>query len=80
MTRLTPQPLVIFTTKVDTGAFQDLKIPMTYLFCKDDKPPAPYMDMDGSLRGADLVQINGGHETLWTNPDYLAESLIRIAG
>lgn len=80
MARLVPQPLVIFTTKVNTRPFQDLKIPMTYLFCKDDKTPAPYMDMANSLPGADLVQIDGGHETLWTNPEYLAESLIRIAG
>jgi pimeloyl-ACP methyl ester carboxylesterase len=79
MGRLTPQPLVIFTTKVDTGPFQDLNIPMTYLFCKDDKTPAPYMDMAHSLPGADLVQLDGGHETLWTNPSYLAENLIRIA-
>ncbi len=80
MKRLTPQPLVIFTTKVHTEPFQKLNIPMTYLFCKEDKTPAPYMDMARSLPDADLVQINGGHETLWTHPGYLAENLIRIAG
>lgn len=80
MKKLQPQPLVIFTTKVSTGAFQRLDIPMTYLFCRDDKTPAPYLEMAGSLPGADIVQVDGGHETLWTNPEVITESLVRIAG
>ena len=80
MDRLLPQPLVIFTTKVNTQPFQELNLPMTYLFCKDDQTPAPYRDMAHSLPGVDLVEINGGHETLWTNPAHLAETLSRIAG
>jgi pimeloyl-ACP methyl ester carboxylesterase len=80
MARLLPQPLVIFTTKVNTLPFQELDLPMTYLFCKDDQTPAPYGEMASSLPGADVVEIDGGHETLWTHPEYLAQALSRIAG
>lgn len=76
--RLSPQPLVIFTTKVNTEPFEKLSIPKTYLFCKDDQTPAPYMEMAKALSGSNLVQIDGGHETLWTNPAYLAENLVSI--
>ncbi len=80
--RLTPQPLALFTTKVRTEAFNKLTIPKTVLFCKDDVslPPGAFLGMAQNLGKFDLFDIPGGHETLFTNPDVIAQELIRIAG
>jgi pimeloyl-ACP methyl ester carboxylesterase len=80
--RLTPQPLVLFTTKVDTKPFGKLTIPRAVLFCKDDAslPPGAYLGMAQSLGKFDLIEIQGGHETLFTNPEAIARELIKAAG
>ena len=79
--RLVPQPLVLFTTKVDTKAFSQLSIPRTVLLCKNDSvlPAEAYLNMAQNLGKFDLVEIEGGHETLFTRPEVMAQSLIRAA-
>jgi pimeloyl-ACP methyl ester carboxylesterase len=79
--RLTPQPLPLFTTKVSAEAFNRLTIPRTVLFCKDDAslPPGAFLGMAQNLGKFDLVEIPGGHETLFTKPEVVAQELIRIA-
>jgi len=78
--RLTPQPLALFTTKVSTGAFNRLTIPRTVLFCKDDVslPHGAYLGMAQTLGKFDLIEIPGGHETLFTKPEAVVQELIRI--
>ncbi|HUL21157.1 MAG TPA: alpha/beta fold hydrolase [Thermodesulfobacteriota bacterium] len=80
--RLTPQLLALFTTKVSTAAFSKLTMPRTVLFCKDDAslPPGAFLGMAQSLGKFDLIEIPGGHETLFTKPQAVARELIRIAG
>ncbi len=80
--RLIPQPLALFTTKVSTGAFNKLTIPRTVLFCKEDAslPPGAFLGMAQGLGKFDLIEIPGGHETLFTRPQAVAQELIRIAG
>jgi pimeloyl-ACP methyl ester carboxylesterase len=80
--RLVPQPLVLFTTKVDTKAFNPLNIPRTVLLCKDDSvlPAEAYLSMARTLGTFDLIEIEGGHETLWTKPDVVAKGLVKAAG
>ena len=77
--RLVPQPLALFTTKIDAKPFQSLKAPRTVLFCKDDisLPPGAYLGMAQGLGEFDLVEIDGGHETLFTRPKAVAEALIK---
>jgi pimeloyl-ACP methyl ester carboxylesterase len=79
--KLTPQPLTLFTTKVDTSAFDRLDIPKAVVFCKDDVslPPGAYLKMAESLGRFDLIELEGGHEALITNPDRIAEGLLRLA-
>jgi pimeloyl-ACP methyl ester carboxylesterase len=79
--RLTPQPLCLFTTKVHTGAFQKLTIPRTVLLCKHDRvlPAEVYLEMARNLGAFELVEIDGGHETLFINPEAFAEALIKAA-
>jgi pimeloyl-ACP methyl ester carboxylesterase len=80
--RLTPQPLALFMTKVDTGAFQNLPTPKAVVFCKDDAslPPGAYVGMAQGLGPHRFVEIEGGHETLFTNPAVVAKSLLEVAG
>jgi len=79
--RLTPQPLVLFTTKVDTKPFSKLTVPRAVVFCRDDAslPPGAYLGMAQSLGKFDLIEIQGGHETLFTNPEAVAKELIKAA-
>jgi pimeloyl-ACP methyl ester carboxylesterase len=78
---LVPQPLALFTTKVSTKAFDKLNISKTVLFCKDDGslPEGAYMGMAQNLGKFDLLEIEGGHETLFTRPDIVAQGLIKAS-
>ncbi len=79
---LSPQPLALFTTKVATAAFNQLTIPKTVLFCKEDVslPPGAYLGMAQSLGPFNLIEIAGGHETLFTKPEIVARGLIQAVG
>lgn len=76
--RLVPQPLALFTTKVSTAAFQKLDIPKTVLFCKEDAslPPGGYLGMARNLDQFDLIELEGGHETLFVHPEVVAGGLM----
>lgn len=79
--RLVPQPLALFTTKVSTKAFAELNISKTVLFCRDDTslPEGAYMGMAQNLGQYDLLEIEGGHETLFTRPEIVGQGLIKAA-
>ncbi len=75
--RLVPQPLAIFTTPVDTHNFDKLTIPKSVVFCKADAslPPGAYLNMAQVLGEHKLFEVEGGHETFFTNPGVVAEAL-----
>ena len=77
--RLVPQPMAIFTTPVSTGDFEALAIPKSVLFCKDDAslPPGAYLGMAQELGDYDVVELDGGHETLFINPAAVADGLLK---
>jgi len=80
--RLTPQPLTLFTTKVNTTPFDQLAMPRAVVFCKGDAslPPGAYLGMAQSLGEFDLIEIEGSHEALFTQPEMVAQGLIKAAG
>ena len=82
LARLTPQPLALFTTKVDTAPFDQMTIPRAVVFCKADAslPPGAFLGMAQSLGKFDLVEIEGSHEALFTQPEVVAQGLIKVAG
>ena len=82
LSRLTPQPLALFTTKVSTASFVQLTIPRAVVFCKGDAslPPGAFLGMAQSLGKFDLIEIDGGHEALFTQPEVVAQGLIKAAG
>lgn len=81
ISRLVPQPLALFTTPVDTKDFQNLRIPKSVLFCKDDAslPPGAYLEMAKELGEYNLVEVEGSHEALFTNPAVVARGLLKAA-
>jgi pimeloyl-ACP methyl ester carboxylesterase len=81
ISQLVPQPIALFTTPVSTADFEALSVPRSVLFCKDDAslPPGAYLGMARGLGDHFLVEVDGGHETLFTNPAAIAEGLLRAA-
>ena len=77
ISRLVPQPISLFTTPVETLDFEKLNIPKSVVFCKADAslPPGAYLGMAQGLGEHKLIEVEGGHETLFTNPDVVAEGL-----
>jgi pimeloyl-ACP methyl ester carboxylesterase len=82
ISRLVPQPISIFTTPVDTQAFANLTIPKSVVFCKQDAslPPGAFMGMAQQLRDYRLIEVDGGHETLFTNPGVVAKGILEATG
>lgn len=77
--RLVPQPLALFTTPVSSRAFNALTIPKSAVFCRDDAslPPGAYLGMAQGLGEFKLVELAGGHETLFTKPAAVAQGLLQ---
>ena len=78
ISRLVPQPIAIFTTPVSTQEFENLTIPRSVVFCKEDAslPPGAYLGMARGLGDYKLIEVKGSHEALYTNPVTVAGGLI----
>ena len=76
---LIPQPFALFTTSVATEAFGRLTIPKTVVFCKGDVslPPGAYLGMAQGLGEFNLIEVEGSHETLFTNPSVVAGGFLQ---
>ena len=79
LARLVPQPLALFTTPVSTKDFEGLTHPKSVVFCKDDGslPPGAYLGMAQGLGDFNLIEVEGGHEALFTRPEVIADALIK---
>ncbi len=79
LARLVPQPLALFTTPVSSKALNALAIPKSVVFCRDDAslPPGAYLGMAQGLGEFKLVELAGGHETLFTKPVVVAQGLLQ---
>ena len=79
MGQLVPQPLALFTTPVSTKDFEDLTLPISVVFCKDDVslPPGAYLGMAQELGDFNLIEVDGSHEALFTRPGIIADALIQ---
>jgi pimeloyl-ACP methyl ester carboxylesterase len=77
--RLVPQPIALFTTPVDTQDFQAVSIPKSVVFCKDDAslPPGAFIGMAQGLGEYSLIEVNGSHEALFTNPGAVAKGILQ---
>lgn len=79
-----PHPLATLTDPVELKTFPTLQIPRSYINCTDDiaMPPGPFAwtpRFPSRLGLCRLVQMPGGHEACFTNPELLAEKIIEAA-
>lgn len=79
ISRLVPQPIAIFTTPVATQDFEQLAIPKSVVFCKADVslPPGAYLGMAQGLGEYNLIEVEGGHEALFTHPGLVVDGLMK---
>ena len=79
--KLVPQPLALFTTPVATSDFSKLTIPKSVVFCKGDAslPPGAYLGMAQGLGQFNLIEVEGSHEALFTEPAVVAKGLMEAA-
>ena len=79
ISRLVPQPLALFTTPASTADFERLSVPKTVVFCRNDAslPPGAYLAMADGLGPHSLVELDGSHEALFTNPSAVAGALLK---
>jgi pimeloyl-ACP methyl ester carboxylesterase len=79
ISRLVPQPVALFTTPVNTMEFENMNVPKAVVFCKNDAslPPGAYLAMAKGLGPHTLVEIDGSHEALFTNPSVVAAGLLK---
>ncbi len=54
-------------------------VPKSVVFCKDDVslPPGAYLGMAQTLGEFDLIEVEGSHEALFTNPGVVAKGLLQ---
>lgn len=78
ISRLAPQPLTLFTTPVDARPFEALTVPKSVVFCNKDSslPPGAYEQMARGLGDHRFIEVDGGHETLFTQPGVMARALL----
>jgi pimeloyl-ACP methyl ester carboxylesterase len=79
-TLLSPEPYLPFTEKLDMKKFYQLDIPKSYLNCTEDTAlPTDYgwhPRMSSRLGFFRLVQMQGSHEVIFSNPSGLATKII----
>ena len=73
-----PKPLALFATPVSTKDFENLTLPISVVFCKDDvslPPGGGYPGMAQGLGDFRLIEVDGGHETPFIRPEVIADAL-----
>ena len=77
--RLSPEPNQVNLDRLDPKLFDSLQVPKSYIRCRHDKAmPAGYFhpQMSSRLGAFRLVEMDGGHEVMFTRPAELAEKII----
>ena len=82
--RLSPHPVRTISDKLELKIFPTLELPRSYVNCTEDiaLPPgelAWFPRFHQRLGLCRLIQMPGGHETMYTNPALLAEKLVEAA-
>lgn len=80
--KLSPEPFAPFTAKLDLARFYACEIPRSYINATEDiaLPPGEWgwhPRMSGRLGLYRLVQLAGSHEVMFTNPELLADAIVR---
>jgi pimeloyl-ACP methyl ester carboxylesterase len=79
---LSPEPNQVNVEKLDLKAFYALGVPKSYVFCRQDMtlPPGSFHPkMSARLQTYKLVEMDGGHEVMFTRPGEVADKLIEAS-
>ena len=81
LSRLVPQPFAYYTHKIATGPFAAMGKPRYLLLATGDNslPQAAWRGMAQALGKHKVVEIPGGHEVLYTDPEAVARGLVEVA-
>jgi pimeloyl-ACP methyl ester carboxylesterase len=77
--RLSPEPAQVNLDKLNLKRFYSLKIPKSFIHCRQDKAMPPgyfHPGMSSRLGAFKLVEMDGGHEVMFTRPAELADKII----
>ena len=81
--KLTPTPYHPYVQKVDLKKFYALELPMSYIFCKQDKALPDgwwHPKMSSRLKNHTYAEIDTCHEVMFSEPEACAEKIIQMAG
>jgi pimeloyl-ACP methyl ester carboxylesterase len=77
--RFSPEPYRPIFEPIALPAGHAFAMPAAYIWCRHDRtlPPGTFHPgQSGRLHRPKLIEVDGDHEALWTNPRALAEALL----
>ena len=80
--QLSLEPSQVNLDNINLQSFPSLAIPKSYIFCRQDKamPPGYFHPGMSSRAGTcKLLEMDGGHEVMFTRPAELAEKLVEAS-
>lgn len=78
---LVPEPMQPMFEPVPMSSFLALVVPSSYLLCRQDAVFGAdfWRSMAGRLPGCRMIEMDGGHEALYTRPDDLADTILEAS-
>jgi pimeloyl-ACP methyl ester carboxylesterase len=80
--RLSPEPNQVNVDRLDLRSFSSLAVPRSFIHCRQDKAlPSGYFHprMSSRLGAFKLIEMDGGHEVMFTRPAELADKIIEAS-
>ena len=80
--RLSPEPNQVNLDRLDLKSFSSLAISKSFIYCRQDKALPPgyfHPGMSSRLGAFKLIEMDGGHEVMFTRPAELAEKIIEAS-
>ena len=77
--QLSPEPAQVNLDKLDLNLFYSLKVPHSFIHCRQDKAMPPgyfHPGMSSRLGAYKLVEMDGSHEVMFTRSAELADRII----
>ena len=80
--KLTPEPNQVNHDKLDLRRFYSLSVPKSFIYCRQDNAlPQGYFHpcMSSRLGVFRLLEMDGGHEVMFTRPAELADKIVEAS-
>ena len=81
--QLSPEPHQVNVDKLDLKRFHSLAIPKAFIYCRQDQsmgdPEYFHPGMSSRLGSFKLLEMDGSHEVMFTQPEQLANKIIEAS-